>query len=435
MFVPGRSWSLVSPTVAELALFCLWYTIAGLLFSAFWLSVNENTAVNNVMKIVADENIPLLHECFGGMGEVIARPGRAISPEDLRDADALLVRSVTSVNRQLVEHSALKFVATATAGFDHVDQAYLAARGIAFSHAPGCNATAVVEYVLAALDILAQWQGFALAGRRVGIIGKGQVGGRLFQAMERLGVDVCACDPLLAVKDTQAGNRYYSVNELIQRSDVICLHTPLTTDGPYPTHYLIDEPQLQAMKPGTILINAGRGAVINNTALKQCLSQRDDLAVVLDVWESEPDVDPQLMSRVALATPHIAGYSLDAKIRGTQMIYQAFCQYFGLPARVRLPAITPLPVLKQLKFVEGRCFATTCATAIRAIYDIRRDDAAMRQRLMMDEPAERRNAFDDLRKHYPTRREFNTLRVQLKDCAPEVVAAFKALQFRVNEPA
>ena len=386
------------------------------------------------MKIVADENIPLLKEYFKGIGEVVAKPGRSISPKDLHDADALLVRSVTTVNRQLVEHSALKFVATATAGCDHVDQEYLAAEGIAFSYAPGCNATAVVEYVLAALDILTERQGSALDKRKVGVVGKGQVGGRLFQTMERLGVDVCACDPLLAAKDTQAGTRYYSVEELIQRSDVICLHTPLTTDGPYPTHHLIDEPQLQAMRPGTILINAGRGAVINNTALKQCLSCRHDLMVALDVWELEPDVDSQLMSQVALATPHIAGYSLDARIRGTEMIYRAFCHYFELLPQVRLPAINnPLPVLKQLSFTGGRCFASTCATAIRAIYDIRRDDAAMRRDLMMSESAKRRKAFDDLRKHYPARREFNTLWVQLKDCAPEVVAAFKALQFRVSD--
>ncbi len=385
------------------------------------------------MKIVADENIPLLKEYFGGVVEVVAKPGRNISPKDLHDADALLVRSVTTVNRQLVEHSALKFVATATAGCDHVDQEYLAAEGIAFSYAPGCNATAVVEYVLAALDILTERQGSALNKRQVGIVGKGQVGGRLFQTMERLGVDVCACDPLLAAQDTQADHRYYSVDELIQRSDVICLHTPLITDGPYPTHHLIDERRLQAMKSGTILINAGRGAVINNTALKQSLTHRDDLAVVLDVWESEPDVDSQLMSQVALATPHIAGYSLDARIRGTEMIYRAFCHYFDVPPQVRLPAINPLPVLKQLRFTAGRCFASTCATAIRAIYDIRRDDAAMRRDLMMSESAQRRKAFDDLRKHYPARREFNTLQVQLKDCAPEVVAAFKALQFRVSD--
>ncbi|WP_257282739.1 4-phosphoerythronate dehydrogenase PdxB [Endozoicomonas sp. SESOKO1] len=386
------------------------------------------------MKIVADENIPLLMECFGVMGEIVALPGRSISPEDVRDADALLVRSVTKVSRQLVENSSLKFVGTATAGFDHIDREYLASRGIAFSHAPGCNAMAVVEYVLAALDILAERDGFQLRDRKVGIIGKGQVGGRLYQMMERLGVEVCACDPWLAAKGSNGdGGRYVNVDQLIEWSDVICLHTPLVMDGPYPTHYLIGEQQLEAMKPGTVLINAGRGPVIDNAALKQCLCEREDMTVVLDVWEYEPDADPELMARVDIATPHIAGYSLDAKIRGTEMIYKAMCQHFGLPARVRLPAITPLPVLKQMKFSEGMTFSTTCSKAIRAVYDIRRDDATMRKGLMGAAESQRKLMFDLLRKDYPERREFSTLRVELKNCAAELVPVFQALQFRIGD--
>ncbi|USE34439.1 4-phosphoerythronate dehydrogenase PdxB [Endozoicomonas sp. SCSIO W0465] len=386
------------------------------------------------MKIVADENIPLLMECFGAMGEVVALPGRSISPEDVQDADALLVRSVTKVSRQLVENSSLKFVGTATAGFDHIDREYLASQGIAFHHAPGCNATAVVEYVLAALDILADRDRFELWDRKVGIIGKGEVGGRLYQLMESLGVEVCACDPLL---ESQAGNgddsRYVSVDKLIECSDVICLHTPLTLDGPYPTHYLIGEQQLQAMKPGTVLINAGRGPVIDNAALKRCLYEREDLTVVLDVWEHEPDVDPELMARVDIATPHIAGYSLDGKIRGTEMVYKALCQHFGFPARVRLPAITPLPVLKQMKFNEGMTFSTTCSKAIRSVYDIRRDDAVMRKRLMGADKSQRKLKFDLLRKEYPERREFSTLRVELKNCTSELVHVFQALQFKIGD--
>ena len=385
------------------------------------------------MKIVADENIPLLMECFGAIGEVVALPGRSISPEDVQDADALLVRSVTKVSKQLVENSALKFVGTATAGFDHINQEYLASQGIAFSHAPGCNAIAVVEYVLAALDVLAERDGFQLHDRKVGIIGKGQVGGRLYQMMERLGVTVCACDPLLeSNEDSSDDFHYVSIDKLIECSDIVCLHTPLTMDGQYPTHYLIGEQRLQAMKPGTVLINAGRGPVIDNTALKKCLNERDDLAVVLDVWEHEPDADPELIAQVDIATPHIAGYSMDGKIRGTQMVYKELCQHFGLPNRIRFSAITPLPVLKQMKFSEGTTFSTTCSKAIRSIYDIRRDDAVMRKGLLGAEEHQRKLTFDQLRKDYPERREFNTLRVELKNCALEFVHVFQALQFKVE---
>ncbi len=384
------------------------------------------------MKIIADENIPLLMECFGGMGEVIALPGRTISNEDVKDADVLLVRSVTKVNRELVEGSSLKFVATATAGFDHVDKDYLTSQGIAFSHAPGCNATAVTEYVLAALDILSEQAGFELKQRTVGIVGKGQVGGLLYRVMEKLGIPVYASDPFIEAQNhPDDHDRYLPLPDLIQQCDVICLHTPLTKDGQHPSFHLMGAEQLQAMKPGTILINGGRGPVIDNEALKHTLKHRNDLTVVLDVWEHEPDADPELMSLVAIATPHIAGYSLDGKIRGTEMIYKAFCKQFGLPARVRLPAITPLPVLKEMRFNEGSYFSETCSKAIRAVYDIRRDDAFMRSALMGKQEADRKVAFDQLRKEYPQRREFNTLRVHLKDCDSSVEAVFQALNFRM----
>ena len=380
------------------------------------------------MKIVADENIPMLMECFDAFGEVIALPGRHICSQDVRDADALLVRSVTQVNKALVADSSLKFVATATAGFDHIDRGYLTSAGIGFSHAPGCNATAVVEYVMAALATLAERDGFVLQKRKVGIVGKGQVGSRLYQMMERLGITVCACDPLLEQEANSTG--YVSLQTLIQQSDVICLHTPLTYTGPYPTHHLISEQELQAMSCGTILINAGRGPVVDNAALKECLSQRDDLTVVLDVWESEPDVDPALMALIDIATPHIAGYSLDGKMLGTQMIHQAFCQHFGLPAS--LADIRPAPVLQQMAFCHGVDFSSTCTRAIRAVYDICRDDRVMRKAIMHGDKPHREQAFDQLRKHYPQRREFSTLSVNLKDCAPELTSSFKALQFSVG---
>lgn len=390
------------------------------------------------MKIVADENIPLLMECFGGMGEVVALPGREISAEDVKEADALLVRSVTRVDAALLEGSSVKFVGTATAGFDHIDREYLQSRHVAFSHAPGCNATAVVEYVLAALDVLSERDGFSLQDRRVGIVGKGQVGGRLYQMMKRLGVTVCACDPFLEqglLEQEKGGDddvHFVSLDKLIETSDVICLHTPLTTDGPYPSYHMIDTPQLASMKRGTILINAGRGAVVNNEALKETLGKRQDITVVLDVWEFEPDADTELMNRVAIATPHIAGYSLDGKIRGTGMIYKALCHCFGLPARVRMAAVTPLPVLKQMSFFDSVEVSETCSRAIRAVYDIRRDDSCMRKALLGLEQSDRMQAFDRLRKQYPDRREFTTLKVSARDCSESIIHTLDVMNFKLS---
>ncbi len=381
------------------------------------------------MKIVADENIPLLMECFGAIGNVVALPGRTISADDLKDADALLVRSITRVDKTLLENSPVKFVGTATAGHDHLDCEYLASRNITFTNAPGCNARAVVEYVLAALDVLAERDGFDLRQRTVGVIGKGQVGGRLYEVLRGLGVKVYANDPLCEPIDSVG---FLDLESLIDRCDIICLHTPLTREGDYPSYHLIGTEQLARMKPGTILINAGRGPVVDNRALKKRLQDCPDLSVVLDVWEFEPDVDPGLMQLVDIATPHIAGYSLDGKIAGTGMIYKALCQSFGLPARVRLAAITPDPVLKNIGFSNDATIDDAHSIAIRAVYDIRRDDGVMRKKFSGLDQENRKIAFDLLRRNYPVRREFSTLKVQTKKCTSEVQRALKALNFKVD---
>ena len=359
-------------------------------------------------------------------------PGRTISAKILTNADALLVRSVTQVDRQLINGSSVKFIGTATAGVDHIDQDYLHSEGAAFSHAPGCNARAVVEYVIAALDILAERKSFNLLNRKVGIVGYGQVGRRLYEVFEQLGVEVCTYDPFVqATTDSNnTVNHCLCLNDLIDQSDIICLHTPLTTEGPYPTHHLISTPQLEAMKQGTVLINAGRGPVIDGESLKNILRQRSDLTVALDVWEYEPDVDPELLDLVDIATPHIAGYSIDGKIRGTQMIYEAFCHHFELHISNPLPTM-PAPALSSIDFTGTSCFSETSSLAIRAMYDIRRDDFDMRVALKQTTKALRRKKFDLLRKNYPSRREFSTVHISLNHCSPELASLFRALQFHV----
>lgn len=381
-----------------------------------------------MMKIVADENIPLLMECFSDIGKVVPVSGRNLTAEALADADALLIRSVTRVNEALISNSQIKFVGTATAGTDHVDYEYLQNRGIGFANAPGCNAVPVVEYVMAALDILAEQDNFELRERTVGIVGKGQVGGRLYQLLNNLGVRVYANDPLC---EPDPNVQFLEFDELLTCCDVICLHTPLTTTGDYPTRHLIGASELERMQPGTILLNAGRGGVIDNQALKLFLQNGNNLKVVLDVWEFEPDADPELIDLVDIGTPHIAGYSLDGKIRGTEMIYTAFCQHFGLPARVRLGAVTPMPALKKIGFNEGAGEQSASSVAIRSVYDIRRDDMQMRQLIKLDQPS-RKAMFDALRKNYPERREFSTLTVLAGRTGQPVQDYFAALGFHVK---
>ena len=358
------------------------------------------------MRILADENIPML-EVFERHGQLRRVAGRSLDRSVLADADVLLVRSVTQVDQALLAGSQVKFVGTCTIGTDHLDLDYLAAQGIGWSSAPGCNARGVVDYVLGSLLALAERDGVDLARRCYGVVGAGQVGERLVQVLRGLGWQVLVCDP---PRQQREGGDYVDLATLLQRCDVISLHTPLTTQGAWPTRHLIATQQLQALQPGSWLINASRGAVLDNQALKQCLAQRTDVRAVLDVWEGEPLIDVALAQRCEIATAHIAGYSLDGKIRGTEQIYQAFCQHFALAdtGAIEFPAQT----LLAMRLAAHTPVAAALRLLCRAVYDPRSDDAAFRLSLQGDEGA-RRAAFDQVRKNYPVRREIPDLQVQL----------------------
>ncbi len=375
------------------------------------------------MRIVADENIPLLDEFFADFGEIRRLPGRAIDRAALADAELLLVRSVTRVDRALLEGSAVRFVGTCTIGTDHLDLDYFQRAGIGWSSAPGCNARGVVDYVLGSLLVLAEQQGVALANLTYGVIGAGQVGARLVEVLRGLGWRVLVCDP---PRQAAEGGDFVGLEQLLGECDVLSLHTPLTGEGEHRTRHLLDAERLAALKPGAWLINASRGAVVDNAALRELLGRRADLQVVLDVWEGEPEVDVELAGLCRIATPHIAGYSLDGKLRGTAQIYQAACGYFDRAEAVRLDELTPRPWLSELSLDASAEPSWALATLCRAVYDPRRDDADFRRSLQGDATS-RRAAFDALRKHYPMRREIDGLRVGLQGEAPQLVQLVKAL--------
>lgn len=266
-------------------------------------------------RLVADQNMPLVEALFSHFFEVQLLPGREITAQSIEGAEVLLVRSVTPVNQSLLAGSSVRFVGSATAGTDHVDLDYLAKNHIQFAHAPGCNAHAVVQYVLSVLCCLKpQWQQC-----RVGIVGCGNVGGLLYRQLCALGVQCRVYDPFLDSADIPDLCSF----EQVLDCEIISVHTPLTTSGPYPTHHMFDRQTLQQIKSTSLLINAGRGGVIDNIALLSLLKQRSGLQVALDVWESEPQIDTELLDLVAIATPHIAGYSYEGKIRGTQMLFDS----------------------------------------------------------------------------------------------------------------
>ena len=372
------------------------------------------------MRILADENIPML-EVFARHGQLRRVAGRSLDRAVLADAEALLVRSVTQVDQALLAGSQVKFVGTCTIGTDHLDLQYLTQQGIGWASAPGCNARGVVDYVLGALLTLAERDGVDLSKRCYGVVGAGQVGQRLVQVLRGLGWQVLVCDP---PRQQAEGGDYVDLATVLERCDVVSLHTPLTQQGEHPTFHLLGAEQLQSLQQGSWLINASRGAVVDNQALKQLLTQRHDLRVALDVWEGEPQVDAELAQRCDIASAHIAGYSLDGKIRGTSQIYQAFCQHFALAdsAAIEFPAQTLLAMELAAHTPVEEARRVIC----RAVYDPRSDDAAFRLSLQGD-ALTRRAAFDQVRKNYPVRREIPDLQVRVNQPAVELQQMLQAL--------
>lgn len=362
------------------------------------------------MRILADENIPKLFEYFSPYAEIKCKAGRLITAEDVKDVDALLVRSVTSVNAKLLEGSPVKFIGTCTIGIDHLDIDYLNAQQIAWTNAPGCNARGVVDYMLSSLTVLAERTGANWLDKTFGIVGVGQVGGRLAQVFKSLGLNVLLCDPPRA--RNEGLTNYVSLEQIINQCDVICLHTPLTQVGEDATWHLLNAQNLAQIKPHAWLLNASRGPVIDNQALADLIQKRSDIRLVLDVWEHEPLVNTTLLAYADIATPHIAGYSLDGKIRGTEQICHAFTRHFSLPLLEQ--SFYPSQNIEQLSLLGEGDFPADFYRLIRLVYDVRTDDAAMRLAMQISATeADMAHAFDALRKHYPVRREIPDLKLSM----------------------
>lgn len=362
------------------------------------------------MKILADENIPSVNEAFGKFGSVERLSGRSITASHLADVDVLLVRSVTTVGPHLLRESSVQFVGSATIGTDHVDQRYLSEHGIAFHHAPASNADSVADYVIAAMLDLASRRRAYLSDRTVGVIGCGNVGSRVAKRVSSLGASVLCNDPprVDAGETAPLDTEFVDIDVLYEAADVLTLHVPLTTEGPYPTHHLFDREALGKLQPGTWLLNTSRGAVVDNDALRAALQEDRIGGAVLDVWENEPEPDEALIQAVDLATPHVAGYAFDGKIRATKMLYDAFCDYLGVPVQWTGESVLQprSPDELQCHPPDPRLSRTDWLLSLaRQAYDVRADDRRMRQ-LLQRKPRDRGPYFAHLRATYPRRREF-----------------------------
>jgi erythronate-4-phosphate dehydrogenase len=370
------------------------------------------------MHIVADENIPGLAESFGHFGTIQLCNGRSISSRDLQTADVLLIRSVTRVDRQLLMNSSVRFLGSATIGIDHLDTAALRAAGIRWCHAPGCNADGTAQYTLATMVLAAKRSGLQLSDLKVGIVGLGNVGSRLKQLLFLLGVkQVLACDPPLA----DAGQAGLVDMGEIAGCDLISFHVPLTEFGPYATKRLGNRGFFAQLQSGTLIINSSRGAVLEAVALGDWLAAGRGYAA-LDVWPDEPEIEGRLLEKVTVATPHVAGYSLDGKLNGTRMLFGQFLHWQGIEYLAPFPPYAPAAQVLDLPA------KSTVESALLAACPVERDDQGLRA-CFSNKHQITTNEFDQLRSRYPIRRDF--VGISIAEGVPESLAK-RLCQFGFN---
>ncbi len=364
------------------------------------------------MHLLVDENIPQGREVFSSYGTVTTFHGRKLTAAAVREsgADALLVRSITKVDKNLLDGSNVKFVGTATIGVDHIDQEYLRAQGIGFSAAPGCNARSVAEYFVAALLHLHVERGLfpeGFVGKTLGIVGYGNVGKQVAAIAPALGLHVLISDPPLQDAGvTPPPGGFHTLHELAARCDIITMHTPLTKTGAHPTQRMAEGAFYAALKKPIVLMNMGRGEAMDEAALIEAVDAGKVRHLALDVFPGEPNVNPELGKRADLISPHIAGYSIQGKLNGTTQIHEAFCKHFGLEKKSAV--VYPLPVAPTIVFApspEQDPVSTEfdLHQCVRHVYDIGRDDADLRAFLGQPDFS---TSFDLLRKRYPVRQEF-----------------------------
>jgi len=393
------------------------------------------------MKTVVAETVLFGAEAFSTLGEVLTLPDREINSFHLRDANALIVRSKTKVTAELLENTPVRFVGTATAGFDHFDTAWLERHEIGWCAAPGCNANSVSEYVMAALLELHHRTGLRLEGATLGIVGAGQVGSRVAAKAEALGMRVLLNDPPLAEQqarepdfrcllDPARYGGFQPLETVLQESDIVTLHVPLTDEKPWPTRRLADHRFFAVLKPGAVFINAARGKVLAPEALCCALDCGTVSHAVLDVWPQEPAFDPALLERVTLGTPHIAGYSFEGSLNGTTACYRAAARFFEQtlcwdPDEFKQP-VPPIPLDPR-----GRESGEILHQAVAQAYSIADDDQALRETARLPDD-ERGAAFDRLRKTYYRRPEFFNFRIEPQfPLAPETAARLASLGFQL----
>lgn len=391
----------------------------------------------NKRKIVCCSNMPFVREAFSTLGEPFVKDGRTITAGDVRDAEILAIRSTTKVSREMLEGSSVKFVGTATIGTDHMDKAYMESVGIQWCFAPGCNANSVSEYFATAILRLATKYGFSLEGKTVGVIGVGNVGSLVVKKAATLGMRVLRNDPPRERGEEGRGDgdkseKWCSLDEVLKEADIITLHVPLTKTGQDATYQMACRDFFAKMKPGCIFFNCARGGVLNTSELLAAMDRKTVSHAVIDTWEGEPVFRTDLLKRVDIGTPHIAGHSFEGKVYGTVMVYQAACRFLGVEAAWTPDSLWPPPIVPTIETdAAGLKDEEVLWKIVSSVYDIEGDDARLRAESVEDDKA-RSAHFDLLRGKYPVRREFRFTRVTLRNARPELRKKISELGFQID---
>jgi len=374
-----------------------------------------------MIRIVADDKIPFLKGALEPFADVVYMPGNMITREVLMNVDALLIRTRTKCTESLLKGTKVRFIGTATIGFDHIDTKFCESNNINWTNAPGCNSSSVQQYITAALLKLSRDHHFNLKDKTIGIVGVGNVGAKVEKIARILGMKVLLNDPPRA--RNEGGKDFVLLGNVLYESDIITVHVPLNIVGADKTYHLFNSKSFKKVKKGVWFFNSSRGEVTDTLSLKMSLGSGKLGGAVIDVWENEPDIDLELMSKTFIATPHIAGYSTDGKANGTAMVVNSLCSFFNLPLKSWYPENVPVPFISELTINgKGKTDEEIIREAVMSTYNIEDDDTRLRF-----SPAD----FEKQRGDYPLRREFNSFSVKLKGCSATSHKALAAMGFRV----
>lgn len=376
------------------------------------------------LKIIADDKIPFLKGIMEPYVDIVYLPGAKITADDVKDADAIFTRTRTKCNEALLKGSSVKLIATATIGYDHIDTDYCDAAGIKWVNAPGCNSWSVQQYITAVIVMLAKEKSLTLSDMTLGIIGVGNVGSKVAYTAEALGMRVLQNDPPRA--EREGSDAFTSLDQLLAESDIVTCHTPLTKEGPYPTWHLSSTDFFNRMKPGAVYINSARGPVTDSAALKQAAETRLS-EFVLDVWEGEPAIDPVLLEKAFISTPHIAGYSSDGKANGTAVCVHEFCNFFGLDVlNDWYPESIPPPPMETTFTIDGtgKSAEQVFYEAVIHTYPIREDSDRLKQ-----SP----ETFEEQRGGYWIRREFKNFTIIPVNIEQRIISVLKKIGFKIMD--